>query len=116
MRACGSSMARSSPWELRLTPRARADLEDIWQYTAETWSVEQADRYIESLSGTFEALLAMPEMARERSEFAVPVRIHPSGQHVIIYWIEPDYLLIIRVLGARQDWRAALEILDNGLL
>ncbi|WP_369984046.1 type II toxin-antitoxin system RelE/ParE family toxin [Sinorhizobium fredii] len=72
MRACGSSMARSSPWELRLTPRARADLEDIWQYTAETWSVEQADRYIESLSGTFEALLAMPEMARERSELPYP--------------------------------------------
>ncbi|WP_354317614.1 type II toxin-antitoxin system RelE/ParE family toxin [Sinorhizobium fredii] len=52
---------------IRLTPRARADLEDIWQYAAETWSVEQADRYIESLSGTLEGLLAMPEMARERS-------------------------------------------------
>ncbi len=29
----------------RLSPLARTDLEDIWRYTFENWSLEQADRY-----------------------------------------------------------------------
>lgn len=34
----------------RLTPKAEADLEDIWFYTAESWSPAQADRYIDAFT------------------------------------------------------------------
>ena len=29
-----------------LSPAAQSDLEEIWNYTAATWSVEQAERYV----------------------------------------------------------------------
>ena len=96
----------------RVTPRAEADLEDIWIYTAETWSPAQADRYIDALVGTFEALVAMPTMARERPEFSPPVRIHPSAEHLIVYRTHDDALEVIRILGGRQNWRAILEVID----
>lgn len=97
----------------RLTPAAQHDLEDIWLYTARTWTMAQADRYTDILEDTFDRLLFMPEMARERPEFDPPVRIHPSPEHLIIYRVEEDYLLILRMLGAGQDWHAILRAVDQ---
>ncbi len=93
----------------RLTPAAERDLEDIWLYTAQNWSMEQADRYTDALEDAFETILSMPEIARERLEFTPPVRIHPSAQHAIIYWVEDDHIAIIRVLVFKQNWKVLLE-------
>ncbi|WP_425073714.1 type II toxin-antitoxin system RelE/ParE family toxin [Sagittula sp. S175] len=94
--------------EVRLTPAALGDLEDIWRYTADLWSEHQAERYVDGLATTFETLRAMPEIARERPEFRPPVRVHPSGEHVVVYHVKGDALEVIRVLGGRQNWRAVL--------
>ena len=106
-------MPASSLTTYRLTPAAQNDLADIWLYTAQQWSVTQADRYTDILEDTLERLLFMPEMARERPEFDPPVRIHPSADHLIIYRIENDHLSILRVLGASQDWQAILRAVDQ---
>ncbi len=105
-------MERGKLSHYRLTPRAIADLEEIWLYTAETWSIAKADRYTDSFAQSFDTILTMPEIARERLEFSPPVRIHPSGQHHVVYRIEADYLLVIRILGGGQDWAAILRVLD----
>lgn len=42
--------------QLRLTPLAESDFEDIWRYTFEHWSIDQADRYHRDLVSTMEAL------------------------------------------------------------
>ncbi|MBK1634375.1 MULTISPECIES: type II toxin-antitoxin system RelE/ParE family toxin [Rhodovulum] len=106
-------MPASSLTAYRLTPAARNDLEDIWLYTAKRWSMVQADRYTDILEDTFDRLLFMPEMARERPEFDPPVRIHPSAEHLIIYRIEEGRLVILRILGAGQDWQAILRAVDQ---
>lgn len=94
----------------QLTPAAKADLEDIWLFTAKNWSVDQADSYTDAIEDAFETLLTMPEIARERREFNPPVRVHPSAQHMIVYRIEGSCLAIIRVLGGRQNWQALLDV------
>ena len=106
-------MPASSPIAYLLTPAAQRDLEDIWLYTAQTWSMAQADRYSDIIEDTFDRLLFMPEMARERPEVDPPVRIHPSAEHLIIYRVEEDQLVILRVLGAGQDWHAILRAADQ---
>ena len=95
-----------------LTPEAEKDLEDIWLYSYQTWSEHQADRYIEILEDTFVRLSYMPEQARELLDFDPPVRIFPSAKHIIIYIIAGRAIVIIRVLGARQDWITILHKLD----
>ncbi|WP_323122551.1 type II toxin-antitoxin system RelE/ParE family toxin, partial [Burkholderia alba] len=40
---------RAKARAVRLTPLAEADLEDIWTYTFEQWSLEQAERYVGDL-------------------------------------------------------------------
>jgi toxin ParE1/3/4 len=37
----------------RLSPQAERDLEDIWFYTFENWSAEQADRYGDAILTVF---------------------------------------------------------------
>lgn len=104
-----------APGELtgyRLTPKAEDDLEAIWRYGAETWSPDQADIYIDTLTTTIEIIVAMPTIARERLDFDPPVRIHPAAEHLIIYCIAADEILIVRILGGRQNWRAMLEVID----
>ncbi|KIC21941.1 MULTISPECIES: type II toxin-antitoxin system RelE/ParE family toxin [unclassified Leisingera] len=93
----------------RIRPAARADLAAIWRYGLETWGETQADAYADSLFALFDLLADFPEMARERAEFTPPVRIHPTGAHLVIYRIEQNCPEIIRILHARQDLMAFLS-------
>lgn len=95
-----------------LTPKAEKDLEEIWSHTASVWSAGQADLYAATLIRTIETLVAMPQLARERPEFTPPAYILPAAEHLIIYCAEGDSLLVVRILGSRQNWRVLLEVID----
>ncbi|MBN9469379.1 MAG: type II toxin-antitoxin system RelE/ParE family toxin [Bosea sp.] len=96
----------------RLTPRALDDLDEIWRFSAETWSAAQADRYVDALAQLFETIATMPTLARERAEFTPPVRILAHEAHVIVYTIAADHVVILRLLGGRQDWGSILKATD----
>jgi toxin ParE1/3/4 len=96
-----------------LTPQAIADLDDIWRYGAQMWSPEQADQYLDDLTRSFATLVALPEIARERAEFQPPVRIHRHGQNAIVYLIADAVVLVVRILGGRQDWLTILDAIDR---
>ena len=99
-------MPENSRWVIRSA--AEIDLSDIWHYGADNWGIEQADRYADGLFSLFDLLSDFPEMARERDEFSPPVRIHPSGVHLVIYRMEGQGIEIIRILHAHQNLMAYL--------
>ncbi|MBX9909787.1 MAG: type II toxin-antitoxin system RelE/ParE family toxin [Beijerinckiaceae bacterium] len=105
-------MPSGSGGRYRLTPRALADLDDIWRFSAEIWSTAQADRYVDTLADLFETIATMPTLARERAEFTPPVRIHAHEAHVIVYTTAADHVVILRLLGGRQDWVSILKATD----
>jgi len=100
-------MPENSRWTIR--PAAEIDLADIWTHGAATWGVSQAERYADGLFALFDLLAEYPEMAREREEFMPPVRIHPSGSHLVIYRLEGQGIEIIRILHAHRDLLAYLN-------
>ena len=85
----------------RLTPLAVVDLENIWRYTFETWSVEQADSYLTDLVAAFEQLA----LGQKRGQI-VDVRPgyfkHMCGSHIVYFRQHGDWCEIIRILHARQ--------------
>jgi toxin ParE1/3/4 len=99
-------MPENSCWVIR--PAAETDLSDIWHYGADSWGVEQADHYADGLFALFDLLADFPEIARECGEFKPPVRIHPSGVHLVIYRARGQGVEIIRILHAHQNLTAYL--------
>ena len=95
---------------IRLLAVARRDMREIWTYTADTWGESQADRYTSGLERSFQTIASMPGIGREHREFSPPVRIFPSAEHLIVYVDDGTEVLVVRVLGARQNWKSILEI------
>ena len=72
--------------EIALRPKARADLNDIWDYTVETWGYEQAETYTRTLNEAFETLAENPELGRIYDEVYKGLRVYPSGKHLVFYF------------------------------
>lgn len=94
--------------QVRLRPRAEADLDDIWDYTVDTWSEVQAVDYLSGMDAALKLLAEFPEMARLRQEFTPPVRIHPYRKHLIIYIADESFIDVVRIVHARTNWSALL--------
>ncbi|APX16087.1 hypothetical protein BWR17_09730 [Phaeobacter inhibens] len=103
----------SDTLKLNLSAKAESDLEEIWLYGVQQWGRDQADRYLDALQEIFTTLTSLPELAPEYKELSPAVRMHQTGQHVVIYQEQDNKLLIVRVLGARQNWRAVLAVLNS---
>jgi len=87
----------------KLKPLAREDLRAIWDYTEETWSATQADRYIREIEAAFRLLGERPRIGREMSWLGDGYRHWPVGSHTIFYRVLDDAVEIIRILHARMD-------------
>ena len=73
--------------EYLLTPRALDDLNEIWNYTVEKWSEEQADMYYGMLVDLFDNLAEEPELGRRYDLIQPGLLGLKAGRHVIFYRI-----------------------------
>lgn len=89
----------------RRTPQADSDLDDIWYYVAtKSGSIEAAARLIDSITERFYLLAMHPNIGRARDEDLRPgLRSFPVGEYVIIYRIQDEDVLILRVLRGSRD-------------
>jgi toxin ParE1/3/4 len=85
-------------------PQAIADIDGIWDYTADRWGVAQADRYILAVRATCEAITRDEVPGRDASAVCPGYRKVPSGRHVIFFRLTPDDAVdVVRVLHERMD-------------
>jgi toxin ParE1/3/4 len=87
---------------LAFSPAAEADIEGIWDYSADNWGPDQADRYTDEIRDACHAVAA----GRKRGKL---VDLRPgylklsTGSHMIYFRDYGDWLEIVRVLHGRQD-------------
>ena len=67
---------------------AESDLEAIWLYTVEQWSVDQADTYLESLINRFDWLADNPLLGKQRDDVKKGYYCFPEGMHLVFYKVE----------------------------
>jgi toxin ParE1/3/4 len=91
-----------------VAPQAEADLDDIWLYVAkESGSMDVATRLIDAITGRFFFLAGFPYVGRARDEdFGTGSRSAPVGEYVIVYCVEGQDVLILRVVHGRRDLEA----------
>jgi toxin ParE1/3/4 len=92
------------------TPRARADLADIWDYTLGRWGVAQADQYVRDIDATAHAVAAGATPTRDLAEARPGYRRATSGSHFLILRDGDDgALIVVRVLHRRMAIDLHLE-------
>ncbi|MBU1383478.1 MAG: type II toxin-antitoxin system RelE/ParE family toxin [Alphaproteobacteria bacterium] len=89
----------------RLTRAAEEDVIHVYLESARLFGRLQADRYLDGLECAFDFVAHHPLAARERQEINPPVRIHAYGAHIIVYLVEPDGVLILRIRHGRENWQ-----------
>ncbi|MSP77141.1 MAG: type II toxin-antitoxin system RelE/ParE family toxin [Rhodospirillaceae bacterium] len=87
-----------------LSPRAQADIDEIWNYTVERWGVEQAELYVRQLGSAVEAIAQDPKRGRPCDEIRKGYRRYPSGSHVVFYRVMTKEVIVVRVLHQRMDF------------
>ena len=90
------------------SPQADSDLDSIWYYVAsESGSVEIADRLIDSITERFLLLANYHNIGRRRDDDLRPgLRSFPVGEYLIIYRLQDEDVLILRVLRGSRNIQA----------
>jgi toxin ParE1/3/4 len=89
----------------KVSNEVQNDLENIWLYTFETWSIEQADRYIELIIDEIEYLSEKPNTGKDYSEVRKGYFRSKVKSHFIFYRInsKEELIEIIRILHQQMD-------------
>ncbi|NCP64118.1 MAG: type II toxin-antitoxin system RelE/ParE family toxin [Paraglaciecola sp.] len=88
---------------LLLSPAAKVDLKDIYQFGLRQWGQTQSDSYLETLKEKFWSLTENPLLGTERPELLAGIRSLPIESHILFYRVTAASVEIIRVLHGRQD-------------
>jgi toxin ParE1/3/4 len=86
-----------------LTPEPQADLDGIFAYTATTWDVGQAERYVLGLRKLFDMIAADGWRGTRVRGRAEPLLRYPGVSHVVFFERAAEAVRIIRILHKRMD-------------
>lgn len=95
----------------QISKAAQNDIENIWLYTFETWSVEQADRYFKLIFDEFEYLANHPESGTNCNHIRKGYYKSRVKSHFIFYRFnaKKNEIEIIRILHQQMDIESRLN-------
>ena len=86
-----------------VSPRAHADLDDIWDYTVQQWGVRQAEIYVRLIKTAVDAISADPKVGRSCDDVRPGYRRYAVGSHVLFYRVTTAAVVVVRILHRRMD-------------
>ena len=95
----------------KISQEASRDIENIWLYTIEKWSIEQADRYFNLIMDEIEYLAEDPKSGKDYSKVRKGYFRSQIKSHFIFYKInrKNEDIEIIRILHQRMDIETRLN-------
>ena len=94
-----------------ISQEAASDLENIWLYTLEKWSQEQADKYHRQLIEAIKQLAQNPYLGKDVGHILKVYYRLKAQSHLIFYKIDEigNNIMIIRILHEQMDVQARLK-------
>jgi toxin ParE1/3/4 len=89
--------------EVRLSPQAISDLDEIWDYTAKQWNIDQAETYLRTLEATFQLLATHPHLGRSIDDIRQGYFKFPVASHLLIFRVQENQIEIMRILHKSSD-------------
>jgi toxin ParE1/3/4 len=96
----------------KISQEAILDLENIWLYTFENWSLEQADRYFNLIMNEIEQIALNPKLGNDFGKIRKGYYIARIKSHFIFYKLnqENEIVEIVRILHQRMDIGSHLDL------
>ena len=96
--------------KIRLSRKAIADLDGIWDYTVETWSEDQAIIYYRQLYSAIQGLNNLPVFLEKTYDLIMPGLLgYKVGHHIVFYKKPKDgSIWVVRILHERMDYQRHL--------
>ncbi|AXP80368.1 Toxin ParE1 [Mariniflexile rhizosphaerae] len=95
--------------KLILRQKAIDDLSDIWDYTSQTWSENQADKYYAMIKSACREISKSSTIGRKYDKVENDLLGHRIGKHIIFYQIvSNNEIEVIRILHERMDLKNKL--------
>lgn len=97
--------------KINFTKKAKIDLEEIWEYTYETWSEKQADKYYNELIEKCLELKKDFEQGRDYSILFLNLKGYKVSKHIIFYRLldKGKTIEIARILHEKMDLKKHLN-------
>lgn len=93
----------------KFTRRALNDLIDIWDYTVEEWSENQAEKYYNFIIASCMDLASNPKLGKSYEILSLSVLGYKCGEHIIFYReVSKNEIEVERVLHGRMDLKNKL--------
>ena len=90
--------------KFKFTNKAVYDLTQIWNYTLNKWSEDQADRYYHMLLENCKEVANNPELGKNYSGITENLFGFKAGRHIIFYRrIDENEVEITRILHEQMD-------------
>ena len=86
-----------------ISKKAISDLEEIWLFTAEKWSVQQADRYYSLIFDEINYICKYNMSGKSMEHVRKGYRASKVKSHYIFYRAINNEIEIIRILHERMD-------------
>jgi toxin ParE1/3/4 len=91
-----------------LSLKADGDIDDIVDYTMQTWGESQTHIYLTELYQFLQTLADNPNLGRSASEFAALLRRYNYKAHTIFYEPTEKGIFVVRILGQVRDFKKHL--------
>ena len=90
--------------DIKYTNKAVFDLTQIWNYTLEKWSEDQADKYYNMLIDNCREVAGNPDLGKNYSGVEENLLGFKAGRHIIFYRkISEKEIEITRILHEHMD-------------
>ena len=87
--------------------KALDDLIDIWDYTIEEWSENQAEKYYNLIMDSCLSIASNPQLGKSYDILSLNIRGYKCGEHIIFYQvISNNEIEIARVLHGMMDLKS----------
>ncbi len=95
--------------KFRFTNKALDDLIEIWDYTVEVWSENQAEKYYDLIMASCMDLANNPQLGKPYDILAINILGYKCGEHIIFYQeILKNEIEIARVLHGMMDLKSKI--------
>ena len=88
-----------------LSPKAKVDLSEIWDYTCREWGAEQAEKYVRDLWNVMQGKTQDLTKSVDISDVRNGYRKVRSGSHVIFFRVSRGGgVEVVRILHQKMDF------------